>query len=731
MNFNDLGLIDPLLKALKDEGYQSPTSIQEDAIPALLAGRDLLATAQTGTGKTAAFAVPILQHLFQIAGNQKHHQLRVLILAPTRELVAQIKESFLGYGAHLPFTTVAIFGGVPKAGQIKAIRKGCDILVATPGRLFDVINSIDLDLNHIKFFVLDEADRMLDMGFARDVEKIVTYLPEEKQTMLFSATMPKEIISLANKLLNDPLTLRENPKNIVVNKIAQAVYQVGRRQKKDLLVHLLQDPVIYQALVFSRTKRGADRISKTLKSYGISNATLHGNKSQNIREQALKAFKHNDVRVLVATDIAARGIDIQELSHVINYDIPEDSETYVHRIGRTGRAGFSGTALSFCEPGEVRSLRDIEKLIGEKIPVIKDHPYETTFKNQALDLTGILPEPVHPLEEEETQKPRGERVRRASPTPRKRSVRKDDSVTSVVDTFFHEDGAETVTETQDSPKIFKRKSQSDVYSESEKETRPSYKSGDRFAKRSNDRFGGKERPSTYRGSRKPANTDSANDEGGSQEKPRSSYVRKPRSDSARYGESSSKPAYRGERKSYQRNEASSDKSPSYSQSRGSSYPRKRSEDGAKSFDKPYGEKKSYSSESRPRKTYGAKSYGDGEKRSYGSSDSRPRKSYGAKSFGDGESKRSSFDRAPRVNREEGGESSFRTPRNDSSRSYGSSERRSTSPARGPRSESRFGSKNTERSSRDSRTGSSKPRSYASGRRSETSSAKKPYQRRKD
>lgn len=616
----------------------------------LLSGRDLLATAQTGTGKTAAFAVPILQHLHTVAGHQKHHQLRVLILAPTRELVAQIKESFINYGAHLSFSTVAIFGGVPKAGQIKAIRKGCDILVATPGRLFDIINTIDLDLNAVKFFVLDEADRMLDMGFSRDVEKIVTYLPEEKQTMLFSATMPKEIVSLANRLLKDPVRIHEDPGTPVVEQIAQSVYLVGRRQKKDLLIHLLQDSVIYQAIVFSRTKRGADRISKTLNSYGITNATLHGNKSQNIREQALKAFKHNDVRVLVATDIAARGIDIQELSHVINYDIPEDPESYIHRIGRTGRAGSSGTALSFCEPGEVRSLRDIEKLIGNKIPVVKGHPYEATFKNQALDLTGILPEPLHALEEEAPSKPRGERSKRTSaPTTRKRTVRKDATNDNPVDTFFKEETNMNDNNQEASPKIFKRKEQSEVYSETDR--KPERKSYDRYSKKKDDRFGDKPQRSSYRGSSDRQGEGEARSD------------RKPRFGSRKPGE-----GYQGERKNSDRRY------------------------GAKPYgEKSYGEKsnKDASSpdgfekktDSRPRRSYDRKPY-EGEKRT-SSFDRDSSKRYG-ESRGSGRSEGArTYSRGPRV---ENGES--RKPSGDRRRSFDKGESSFSSEGRSPRSETR-------------------------------------------
>lgn len=696
MNFNDLGLIDPLLKALQDEGYQSPTSIQEDAIPALLTGRDLLATAQTGTGKTAAFALPILQQLYQAVGQQKHHQLRVLILAPTRELVAQIKESFLNYGAHLPFTTVAIFGGVPKAGQIKAIRKGCDILVATPGRLFDIINTIDLKVDTVRYFVLDEADRMLDMGFARDVEKIVTYLKAEKQTMLFSATMPKEIIALANKLLKDPLRIHEDPGTPVVQQIAQSVYLVGRRQKKDLLVHLLQGSNIYQALVFSRTKRGADRISKTLNSYGISNATLHGNKSQNIREQALKAFKHNDVRVLVATDIAARGIDIQELSHVINFDIPEDSETYIHRIGRTGRAGFSGTALSFCEPGEVRSLRDVEKLIGNKIPVVKDHPYESTFKNQALDLTGILPEPLHPIEEEEVKRPRGgERSKRQAAPERKRTVKKENTQGNPVDAFFKEEDISSQSTSENKPAIFRRKNQDDVYSESEK-----HKEKAPF-----DRFKKKRETRSFDKTSKPAS-------------------RRPNSDSAdqRFGE---------------------DRKPRFARETGTDgYARDRKKTGDRFAKKTYGEK-TYASktmtdrldektDSRPRRTDNRKPY-SGEKR-YEKTDNGQRKD-----FGESRS-RTRFDRGPSAGRgprkDEREKSGFDNSRRSS---FDRSSRSSSSEGYAPRQEGRSyakGSRSSQngegRVTRAKGTGArSEGRSFDKARGTSSTSAKRPYSRRKD
>jgi len=380
--FEQLELIAPIRQALKSEGYTTPTPIQEEAIPLLLAGRDMIGCAQTGTGKTAAFAIPILQLLSQIQQGQQGQQgqrrprpISALILTPTRELAVQIEESFSAYGRNLRLRNLVIFGGVGQKPQTDALQRGVDILVATPGRLLDLIGQKYIDLSQIKFFVLDEADRMLDMGFINDVKKIITYLPAKRQTMLFSATMPAEIARLASSILKNPARVAVTPVSSTVEIIRQTVYFVGKKDKKLLLAHLLEDRAIVSALVFSRTKHGANKIVQDLAKVGVQAEAIHGNKSQTARQNALNNFKSRKTRVLVATDIAARGIDVEELSHVINYDLPNIPETYVHRIGRTGRAGLGGTAISFCDEEEKPYLRDIQKLIGKTIPVVKDHPY--------------------------------------------------------------------------------------------------------------------------------------------------------------------------------------------------------------------------------------------------------------------------------------------------------------------------------------------------------------------
>lgn len=374
MTFQDLPLQPAILKAVAEAGYTSPSPIQAGAIPPVLAGRDLLGCAQTGTGKTAAFALPILQNLS--AQTPQRPCIRALILTPTRELALQIGDSFSAYGKHLKLRHTVIFGGVGQQPQVEALRRGVDILIACPGRLNDLIVQRLIDLSGIEIFVLDEADRMLDMGFVHDVKKVIAKLPRRRQTLLFSATMPKEIEELADSLLHDPAVIKVDPVSSTVDRIDQKLYFVEKKQKIELLAYLLQDKSIVNALVFSRTKHGADRIARLLNKAGITAAAIHGNKSQTARVNALEGFKAGKTRVLVATDIAARGIDISELSHVFNYDLPEVPETYVHRIGRTARAGADGVAISFCSTEEREYLAGIEKLNRKKIPVVTGHPWE-------------------------------------------------------------------------------------------------------------------------------------------------------------------------------------------------------------------------------------------------------------------------------------------------------------------------------------------------------------------
>ena len=377
MLFNELQLIEPLLKALETEGYNHPTPIQEKAIPFILQQRDLLACAQTGTGKTAAFAIPLLQLLVnQRQAEASLKPIKALILTPTRELAIQIEESFKAYGRFVNLKSLVIFGGVPQKPQTDALRRGIDILVATPGRLLDLIQQQYIRLNNISFFVLDEADRMLDMGFVHDVKKIIALLPVNRQNLMFSATMPKEIQQLATTILKNPAKVEVTPVSSTADTITQSVYHVDKKDKRSLLIHLLQDKAIRTALVFTRTKHGADKVAKDLIRSGIQADAIHGNKSQVARQRALYNFKSQITRVLVATDIAARGIDVEELTHVINYELPNVAETYVHRIGRTGRAGASGIALSFCDQEEKAYLRDIHKLIAKIIPVVTEHPFQ-------------------------------------------------------------------------------------------------------------------------------------------------------------------------------------------------------------------------------------------------------------------------------------------------------------------------------------------------------------------
>lgn len=376
--FSSLDIIDPIARALREEGYTTPTPIQAQAIPKILQGNDLLGCAQTGTGKTAAFAIPVLQRLSSRPALGRRKKIRSLVLTPTRELALQIGESFSAYGRHTGLANKVIFGGVGQKPQADALRKGVDIVVATPGRLLDLMNQGHLHLKDIEIFVLDEADRMLDMGFIHDIRKVLAALPEKKQSLFFSATMPKEILSLAGSILHNPSKVTVTPVSSTVDTIDQQVYFVDKGNKNRLLVHLLKNPDIATALVFTRTKHGADKVVKYLLRHDISAEAIHGNKSQNARQRALKNFKAQTTRILVATDIAARGIDVDDLEYVINYDLSNIPETYVHRIGRTGRAGAAGTALSFCNAEEKAYLRDIEKLTSKTIPVIDHHPFPLT-----------------------------------------------------------------------------------------------------------------------------------------------------------------------------------------------------------------------------------------------------------------------------------------------------------------------------------------------------------------
>lgn len=377
--FEQLNLNESILKAVTKEGYTNPTPIQEQSIPVILKGKDLLGCAQTGTGKTAAFAMPVLQLLHQEPTRPgTFRKVRALVLTPTRELAIQIEESFKAYGKFTGLSQLVIYGGVPQRPQTDGLRRGVDILVATPGRLLDLLNQGFVNLNDLKIFVLDEADRMLDMGFVHDVKRIISRIPAKRQTLFFSATMPREIQSLADTILTNPVKVEVTPVSSTADTIRQSLYYVDKSSKKSLLTHLLQDKNIISALVFTRTKHGADKVAKDLNHSGIHAEAIHGNKSQNARQRALSNFKSGHTRVLVATDIAARGIDVDNLSHVINFDLPNIPETYVHRIGRTGRAGANGIAISFCDAEEREFLRDIHKLINKAIPAVADHPFIQT-----------------------------------------------------------------------------------------------------------------------------------------------------------------------------------------------------------------------------------------------------------------------------------------------------------------------------------------------------------------
>lgn len=381
MSFNNLQLIEPVLQALSKEGYTTPTPIQEKSIPVILQKRDLLGCAQTGTGKTAAFVIPILQlmHERRLQTQDTKHKIQALILTPTRELAIQIGESISAYGRFLPLRHHVIFGGVSQHSQVQAIRNGIDILVATPGRLIDLMQQRHIYLSDIQFFVLDEADRMLDMGFIRDVKRIIGALPVKRQTLFFSATMPNEIKQLANILLTDPVKVEVTPPASTVDLIQQSVYFVEKQNKQMLLIELLKNKSIETALVFTQMKHAADKLTRYLNNAGIRSEAIHGNKAQNARQAALANFKNKRTRVLVATDIAARGIDIDDLTHVVNFELPNVPETYVHRIGRTGRAGASGIAISFCDWSEKIFLSDIEKLIKKSIPVEKSHQFDVAI----------------------------------------------------------------------------------------------------------------------------------------------------------------------------------------------------------------------------------------------------------------------------------------------------------------------------------------------------------------
>ena len=380
MKFEDLNLHPTLLKAVKDQNYTTPTEIQEQAIPLILKDNDVLGSAQTGTGKTAAFALPILHHLINEKRNNSKTKIRVLVVTPTRELAIQIGENFTVYSKYNNIKNTVIFGGVKQATQTNALSRGVDILVATPGRLLDLMGQGFISLKDIGYFVLDEADRMLDMGFIHDIRKILNELPKERQSLFFSATMPKNIVELSSQILKSPKKISVSPVSSTAETIKQFIYYTNKADKKDLLLYILKDKNINQLLLFSRTKHGADRIARNLKKKNIQAAAIHGDKAQNQRQKALQSFKDSKIRVLVATDIAARGIDIDKLSYVLNYDIPNESETYVHRIGRCGRAGETGVSISICEPEENAYAKDIEKLIKQKIEAVQNHPFPQTDK---------------------------------------------------------------------------------------------------------------------------------------------------------------------------------------------------------------------------------------------------------------------------------------------------------------------------------------------------------------
>ena len=381
MKFKDLNLLPSLLKALEDKKYIEPTSIQQKAIPFILSRKDVLGSAQTGTGKTAAFALPIIQHLEnEMQSNSGRRKIRALIVTPTRELAIQIGENFVSYSKYNKVKTTVIYGGVKQGSQTQALNRGVDVLIATPGRLLDLMSQGYISLKDVGYFVLDEADRMLDMGFIHDIKKLLEKLPKKRQSLFFSATMPENILKLSRQILIEPKKIAVNPVSSTAETIQQYLYYTNKSSKNELLLYILKDEKINQILVFSRTKHGADRIVRNLRKKKINASAIHGDKSQNQRQKALKLFKNGSIRVLVATDIAARGIDIDKLHFVLNYDIPNESETYVHRIGRCGRAGEQGVSISICEPEENRYVRDIEKLISKNIKIVSDHPFPQTEK---------------------------------------------------------------------------------------------------------------------------------------------------------------------------------------------------------------------------------------------------------------------------------------------------------------------------------------------------------------
>ncbi|MCE9607437.1 MAG: DEAD/DEAH box helicase [Planctomycetia bacterium] len=405
--FQDLGLSEPLLRAIAADGYETPTPIQAQAIPHVLAGRDLFGCAQTGTGKTAAFAVPLIERLIADPKQVAPKQCRVLVLAPTRELAGQIHESFRSYGRNTKLRSTVIYGGVNQRPQATAMMRGLDVLIATPGRLIDLVNQRLVELKNVEYLVLDEADRMLDMGFIHDVRRIVKMIPTQRQTLFFSATLPKEVRSLADSMLRDPLEIQTTPQATPAQTVEQSVFFVPQKQKRHLLVHLLQDGAMSRVIVFTRTKHGADKLQKDLVKSGIRAEAIHGNKSQNQRERALAAFKSQKPPILIATDIAARGIDVDGVSHVVNYELPHEPETYVHRIGRTGRAGLTGSAVAFCDPEERSRLRDIERLLRKTIPARGELP----------QFDPALVAAVH-----DTSPERGDRGERSQGQGRSRSV---------------------------------------------------------------------------------------------------------------------------------------------------------------------------------------------------------------------------------------------------------------------------------------------------------------------
>lgn len=392
MTFKELKLLPSILRTLEEQGYKSPTPIQQQAIPILLKGRDLLGCAQTGTGKTAAFAIPILQHLSKPHKEPKgRRKIKALVVTPTRELATQISESFKVYGKYTNLKNTVIFGGVKQRAQVDALRRGVDVLVATPGRLLDLINQKHISLRDVEYFVLDEADQMLDMGFIHDIKKVIALLPKQRQSLFFSATMHPKIVALSKQILGNPERVTVRPEQTTAERVEQSLYYVTKSNKIKLLKHLLESQEMDSVLVFSRTKHGANKIVKLLLRDGYESAAIHGNKSQRARELALDNFKKGKIKLLVATDIAARGIDIDELSFVVNYDLPNVPESYVHRIGRTGRAGSSGIAISFCDASERPYLKDIETLIDKKVTVIHNHP----FINDDLETESFRPERRH------------------------------------------------------------------------------------------------------------------------------------------------------------------------------------------------------------------------------------------------------------------------------------------------------------------------------------------------